>query len=115
MDERMDLTPLELDATRRELLVAAIMAGAGAELERRRSADVSPMLMLSRWSRPALAAAAVLAAICVAVLSLDATEPEPAVGLTEELSVPQPADAWLVAERAPTVGDLLATMERGSR
>jgi hypothetical protein len=115
MDDRIDLTALELDAGRRELLVAAIMANAGRELERRQSQDVSPMLALSRWARPALAAAAVLAAVCVSILALDGGEASPGYGLADELSVPEPADAWLVGERAPTVGDVLVAMERGTR
>jgi hypothetical protein len=116
MDERIDLDALELDEARRELLVAAIMANAGTELERRQSVDISPMLVLSRWSRPALAAAAVIAVVCGAVLSLELTDTTPGYyGLTEELSVPEPADAWLVGQRAPTVGDVLAAMERGTR
>jgi hypothetical protein len=115
MADRIDLTALELDTARRELLVAAIMARAGTELERRESVDISPMLMLSRWTRPALAAAAVLAVICVSLLSMELTDATPGYGLADELSVPQPADAWLVGERAPTVGDVLAAMERGTR
>jgi hypothetical protein len=115
MDERIDLTALELDEGRRELLVAAIMANAGAELARRQEADVSPMLVLSRWVRPALAAAAVLAAVCVTVLSLELSDGTPGFGLADELSIPEPADAWLLTERGPTVGDVLVAMERGRR
>jgi hypothetical protein len=116
MDERIDLGGLELDGARRELLVAAIMANANAELERRQSVDISPMLALTRWVRPALAAAAVIAVVSGTVLTREMTDNGPGYyGLTEELSVPEPADAWLVGERAPTVGDLLAAMERGTR
>jgi hypothetical protein len=116
MDDRIDLTALELDAGRRELMVAAIMARAAAELERRESQDVSPMLVMSRWMRPALAAAATLAVICVSILALAGNEAAaPGFGLADELAVPEPADAWLVSERQPTVGDVLAAMERGRR
>ncbi|HSJ25938.1 MAG TPA: hypothetical protein VK929_14775 [Longimicrobiales bacterium] len=115
MDERIDLTALELDEGRRELLVAAIMANAGAELDRRQSLDVSPMLVLSRWVRPALAAAAVVAVVCVSVLAVEPAEQQPGYGLADELAVPQPADAWLMGEREPTVGDVLVAMERGRR
>ncbi|CAN5740878.1 hypothetical protein BH23GEM9_BH23GEM9_34710 [soil metagenome] len=117
MEERIDLTALNLDEGRRELLVAAIMANAAPELARRAAAvDVSPLLFLTRWSRPALAAAAVLAMICVSVLSMERDQPVgPAYGIADALAVPEPADAWLVGGRAPTVGDVLLAMEREGR
>jgi hypothetical protein len=115
MDERIDLTVLELDGVRRELLVAAIMANAAPELARRQALDVSPMLMISDWLRPALAAAAIIALLAVSVLSLDLTDRAPAGSLAAALAVPEPADAWLVGERAPTVGDVLIAMEREAR
>jgi hypothetical protein len=115
MDERIDLSGMELDEARRELLVAAIMANATPELARRRALDVSPMLMLSGWMRPALAAAAVLALLSGSVLALDMTAGAPDDGLASALAVPEPADAWLVGERAPTVGDVLIAMEREAR
>jgi hypothetical protein len=115
MEERIDLSALKLDEARRELLVAAIMANATPELARRRALDVSPMLMLSEWMRPALAAAAVIALLSAFVLSLDLTETTPGGSLANALAVPEPADAWLVGERAPTVGDVLIAMEREAR
>jgi hypothetical protein len=113
MDERIDLTALKLDEGRRELLVAAIMANAMPELARRATTDVSPFQLLTGWARPALLAAAVLAAICVPVLYMDIREADgPGYGLADALAVPEPADAWLVSGRAPTVGDVLVAMER---
>jgi hypothetical protein len=35
----------------------------------------------------------------------------PGYGLADALAVPEPADAWLVSGRAPTVGDVLVAME----
>jgi hypothetical protein len=113
MSERMDLTALELDDAQREQLVAAILARADAELAHRSVEDVSPMLVLSTWARPALAAAAVLALLCASVLLRDGGRPTQVVA--DALSVPAPADAWLVNERAPTVGDLLVAMESEGR
>jgi hypothetical protein len=113
MSERMDLTALELDDAQRELLVAAILARADAELARRAPEDVSPMLVLSGWMRPALAAAAVLALVCATVLARAGDRP--AAVVADALAVPAPADAWLVNERGPTLGDLLVTMESGGR
>jgi hypothetical protein len=113
MSEEMDLSALELGDAQRELLVAAILARADAELARRRSDEVSPMLVLSGWARPALAAAAVLAVLCASVLVRSGARPAPVVA--DALAVPAPADAWLVHERGPTLGDLLVTMESEGR
>lgn len=115
MTEPLDLTALRLDDTRRDALVGSIMARAEPELRRRRAADVSPILVLSHWLRPALAAAAVLAAVCVSVLALESTPAGPGTGLADALAVPQPADAWLVGDRAPTVADVLVALEMEAR
>ena len=111
MDERVDLTTLDLTAEQRELLVASILTRAAAELERRANA-VSPIYVLYAWTRPALAAAAVLALLCLSVLLRDDSGgQQQALGLTEALNVPAPASAWLVGDRSPTVEDLILAME----
>lgn len=112
MDERVDLTTLELTADQRELLVASLLSRATAELERRANANVSPIYVLYAWTRPALAAAAVLALICLSVLVRDdASAQQQSLGLTEALNVPAPASQWLVGDRSPTVEDLILAME----
>lgn len=115
MTEPIDLNTLRLEAAQRETLVASIMARAKPELRRRQATDVSPMLVLSRWLRPALAAAAVLAVVCVSVLALEWAPASPGAGLADALAVPRPADEWLVGERAPTVADVLLAMEMEGR
>jgi hypothetical protein len=118
MDEpRIDLAALELDSAERELLVAAIMTRADAELTRRSVLDISPLLVLSTWARPALAAAAAVALVCAPVLfgAMRANVRDAGPGLADALSVPAPVNAWLVGERAPTVGDLLVAMESEGR
>lgn len=68
--ERFDITPLDptRDPAMMERLVARIMAAAAPELERRASAgDV--IYFLGRLSRPALAAAAMLAVLAGSVLA----------------------------------------------
>ncbi|MBR9990335.1 MAG: hypothetical protein KFH98_11300 [Gemmatimonadetes bacterium] len=113
MDERLDLTALEPDEAQRELLVAAIMQRAGRELERRAAEDVSPIAILSDWMRPALAAAAVVAALAVSVLTQQelTAHVEPGSGLTDALAVPAPVNEWLISDRSPTVADLLIAMD----
>lgn len=116
-EERIDLTALELDGAERELLVAAILSRADAELKRRSVLDISPMLVLSSWARPALAAAALVALVCASVLFgvLRTDRGDVGPGLTDALAVPAPVNAWLAGERAPTVGDLLVAMESEER
>jgi hypothetical protein len=113
MNERIDFTALELDAGSRELLVAAVLQRAGPELERRVEADVSPIVALYDWARPALAAAAVLAMICLGVLAGHTTQvaAAPGPGLTEALAVPTPVNEWLIGDRSPTRADLLLALE----
>ncbi|HEX2168616.1 MAG TPA: hypothetical protein VHG09_15375 [Longimicrobiales bacterium] len=115
MDERIDLTALEADEAQRELMVAAVMLRARGELERRGGEDVSPIAVLSDWMRPALAAAAVIAAVCMSVLTQrELAHVEPGTGLTDALEVPAPMNEWLISDRSPTVADLLIAMDRGA-
>jgi hypothetical protein len=123
MDERVDLGALRLDDIRRAQLVAAIMERAASEVPdpaapdplRREAIDVNPMVILSEWLRPALAAAAVVVLISGSLLALTLDAPGPSVGLTDVLAVPRPANEWLVGERAPTISDLLIAMESEAR
>lgn len=113
MSERLDLTSLEPDDVQRELLVAAIMARADGELSRRAALDVSPVIAVLDWARPALAAAALVAAVCMSVLARgELLHVEPGAGLTDALEVPAPVNEWLISDRSPTVADLLIAMER---
>jgi hypothetical protein len=98
-------------------MIAAIMARATPELERRGAVDVSPVAAVAEWLRPALAAAAVMAVIGGALLALTPAQ-RPAyagAGLTDELAVPRPANEWLTQERVPTISDLLIAMESEAR
>ncbi|MEX1182693.1 MAG: hypothetical protein WEF86_05625 [Gemmatimonadota bacterium] len=113
MSQLVDLSALEPDGARTELLVSGIMRRATTELARRAAADVSPIAVLYQLSRPALAAAAVLAAICLPVLASHRFDrmPAPGGGLADALEVPAPVNEWLVENRSPTVADLLIALE----
>jgi hypothetical protein len=116
MNERLDLTTLEPDETQRERLVAAIMLRAGGELTRRAAVDVSPIAVLSDWMRPALAAAAVIALVCLSVLTQrELGHVEPGTAYVDALAVPAPLDEWLISGRSPTVADLLTAMDGEER
>jgi hypothetical protein len=113
MTDRIDFTAFEPDAAEQDLLVAAILERAAPELARRAARDVSPIVVLSDWARPALAAAAVLALICLSVLAGHEFSgvTAPGTGLTEALAVPEPVNEWLAGDRSPTVADLMLAME----
>ena len=110
---RVDLSALDFsaDSIQWEQLVAAITVRAAPELARRR-APRSPVLVLARWARPALSAAA--AVILVASIALAALAPESAAeeravpALVATLGVPTPVARWVVENRTPTATDLIS-------
>lgn len=113
----IDLSPL-FTPLRRERLVQRVLRAALPELERRATRG-GPILVLADWARPALAAAALVALASALALGLvrpgsNATTP-PDAGLAAALNVPTPVDAWLVADRAPDLGDVLTAVEGGIR
>ena len=129
----LDLSALGVhgDAREREALVARIMAAAAPELERRGS-GVVPMRpgagalgTLAQWTRPILAAAAVVGLLSTGVLqwspgagsrsgaeAVAAAEADPAL-LPEVLGLPSTVATWLDEGRAPTAMDLVLAMEEG--
>lgn len=117
---RIDLTPLDTlaDASRFERLVGAITQLAAPELARR-AGRVGPMLLLARWARPLLAAAAAVAAVALGTLSLAERIAEPVEvaatppGLVEALEVPSPVVDWLNEAREPSVSDLIIAVADG--
>ncbi len=122
-----DLTPLDPlgRGARFESLVAGIMAAAGPELARRAGLRATPLLVLTQWTRPMLAAAAVIALASAAALGLAGRGAGPTTmqlatvvaaptpGMAEALNVPAPVDAWIAGDRDPTKGDLIAAIEQG--
>ncbi|MGH7476273.1 MAG: hypothetical protein ACRELD_08285 [Longimicrobiales bacterium] len=116
MEGRIDLTAVLPDAAMTERLVDRILAAAGVELARRESA-ATPIAWLATWARPALAAAAVVAIAAggaLAVLSGFGRGVEAELlgtGLVDALAVPAPADSWVIADRGPTISDLILAME----
>lgn len=121
--ERLNLAALDpaADVERWEGIVGSIMERAEPELHRRRVASRSILHLLAGWARPALAAAAILAAISTALLTLDVAPPaqplavQPGPGIIETLQIPEPVATWLTEERGPTVDDLLLALEGGPR
>lgn len=128
-EEPLDLSSLGVvgDTAEREALVARIMAAAAPELERRGSgvvplrAATGALGILSQWSRPILAAAAVVGLLSTGVLRWTpgagagaGGEPETDVALLPEvLGLPGTVATWLDEGRAPTTMDLVLAMEEG--
>lgn len=111
MMEPMDLSALKLSDRRRDALVASVMLLSGQELTRRASAG-SAIVFLGTWARPALAAAAILAAVCGSMLARSGSvEMVPGTGMAEALGLGSATAAWVVGDQAPRATDLVATIE----
>jgi hypothetical protein len=104
--EPIDLSPLALPAHRREGLIGAVLARARVGVVQR-----TPLSELAGWARPTLAAAAVVAALSLGLLTRTgpaaAAEPLP-LTVADALSIPGPASDWVAEDRPPTEEDLLA-------
>ena len=112
--ERMDLSPLDPAGDRLgyERLVRRIMDAADPELTRR-AEQAGPLALLAIWARPALTAAALIAALALGVLTaLERDGVEPTESIVDALGVPAPAAEWLEDGREPTASDLVLAMER---
>jgi hypothetical protein len=116
--ERLDLTPLDptRDPVFVERLVTRIMVAAQSELERR--ADVGDVFyFLGRWSRPALAAAALLAVLAGSVLARSefmASPVQAAVSspyITAELASEADISLWEKLVLPPMNIELVATAD----
>jgi hypothetical protein len=104
--EPIDLSPLALPAHRRERLVGAVLARARVGVVPR-----TPLSELAGWARPTLAAAAVVAALSLGLLTQGAPAPAARTApltVADALSIPGPAGDWVAEDRPPTEEDLLA-------
>ena len=112
--ERVDLSPLDPaeDRLRYERLVRRIVAAADPELARR-AREAGTLALVAAWARPAVAAAAIVAAVALGGLS--ATQRDGArstESMVDALGVPAPAAEWLEHGREPSAEDLVLAMER---
>lgn len=112
-ERRMDLRILDPAGDGSlDTLVRAINERAAPELARR-AMTRGPIAVLAGWARPALAAAAALAAVSLVGLSIarSSSSIPPLRGVPEELGLPNVVAEWVVEERDPTWDDLLIAME----
>jgi len=106
--EPVDLSPLDprADHARWEGMVARIVW--------RATAPRTPMAALVSWRRPALAAAALVAALSAGVMWWDgqaSAAASPANTVVEALEVPEPVSDWIVEGRAPHGTDVLVAVD----
>jgi hypothetical protein len=108
-----DLKPLDAseDPLRFDRLVRRITAAAAPELARRRLLP-GPLLLLTEWTRPTLAAAAMVLLLAGSALfgplRPGGTEPESiAIGV----GVPFPVEVWLETGQAPPIDELVYGIE----
>jgi hypothetical protein len=103
-----------VDRPRRERLVAAILARAAPELERRRHRRDVLHTMIA-WKHPILAVAGTLTAAGLATLLLVEVDRPPRVAdVEEEAAIPNAVVAWL-AQGEPDLVELLAVAREARR
>lgn len=114
-DDFHDLAPLDptRDALRWEAMVGSILGEAQPELVRRaRTTAPGTLLLLSEWMRPAVSAAALLAAAAGAFLLTEhrSTVSADTEGLADAL-YPATVATWLEADQTPSLEDLVTATE----
>lgn len=112
--DRMDLRALDprMNADGWERMVLGIMRGASDELLRRRDRAYAPtpMEVLVALLRPALTAAAVLAAVSLTALMRDEADPTHPGAFLESSRLPEPVTIWLEDGSPPTASDLYVSV-----
>lgn len=116
-EERASLAGLDpsTDGERWERLILGIVSQAEPELARRANAR-SPLIVLAKWMRPTLAAAAVLAFVSLGAIGLTLTaEEEEALpaGVADAIGVPTAIAGLAEADREPTFEEFIIAMEVG--
>lgn len=113
-DEPIDFGALDpsRDTVRWEGMIRGISERAAPALARR-AAERNVFVLVADWARPALAAAAALAAVSAGALAWELGDPAsaPLAGVEEALQLAEPVSLWVAEERAPTTSDLIAAVE----
>ncbi|HEU0052875.1 MAG TPA: hypothetical protein VFQ39_06845 [Longimicrobium sp.] len=110
IEQPVDLSPLDprRDPERWERLVHGIMARAAIPAAVVRG----PWVALAAWRRPALAAAALVAAVSIVALGTTETHAAAAPAtVVEALDVPRPMSDWMVEGRDPGRQDVLVALD----
>jgi hypothetical protein len=116
-DDIIDFGPLDTYASahRREQAIAQILSAAAPELARRAD-SASPVIVLARWSTPALAAVTLIALLSLATLWRVERRPQDVpLATVGEVLLPTPVSTWVSEDRAPTNSDLILAVEGESQ
>lgn len=119
-DERFDLSPLDLakDPERFDRMVERITWRARSELARRaRTHAISPVEIVAAWYRPAIAAAAMIAAVSLTLLATvgHARKEVPTGAYMSAAEVPAAMASWYEEGSSPTAAELLVVANEGGR
>ncbi len=113
----IDFGPFDVyaDVERRDAAVARILGAAAPDLLRR--AEVrSPVVMLARWSAPALALVTVIAGLSLMTLwRVERRAREVPLATVTEVLLPTPVSTWVSEDRAPSKSDLIMAVEGESQ
>jgi hypothetical protein len=117
-DERFDLSPIRQDDARFERMVTNITARARGELARRAATQrVTVFELVAGWAKPALLAAASIAGVSLALLTMfERSAAEAATSTTAYMpanEVPATASDWYEEGREPTVDELMVAGNQG--
>lgn len=116
-DERFDLSALDpaRDPEHFEKLVGSITWRARRELARRAARTLSPVEMVATWYRPALVAAAAVAAVSLTLLATvgrpQADDQLPAGAYLSGAEVPIALASWFEEESSPSAAELFVADE----
>jgi hypothetical protein len=115
-DEQFDFSPLDpaRDPDRFERMVSNITWRARMELKRRAErVRISPVEVVATWYRPALAAAAAIAAVSLTLLTTvgRAKTEVPTGAYMSSTEVPAALSTWYEEDSIPTAAELLVAFE----
>ena len=120
-DDRIDFSPLEFptDDARHDALARAIAARAAPHLALRRRR--APCALVLPWSRPALAAAAVIVIVSLAILGTSPPTGQPPIAISASagnatmanavVGVPAAIARFVNSEQAPQAEEVLLAMQ----
>lgn len=115
MDDRIDLSSLDPEGAgpRFDRLVTGIVTDAMAARSSRPQAVV-PILLLTRWRGPLLAAAATIALVAGgSLIARPAPSPAPQ-SVVEAVGIPASVARWAERGEVPSVGELIAGVTAGT-
>ncbi len=113
LDRPIDLSAIDpsTDTARFERTIASITTAAADQLAARRT-NADAIVLLARWRRPMLAAAAIAALISGTIMATvrvpDYSVAPETDGIAEAMGVPAAVAQWMAGDQLPTTADLFS-------